>query len=74
MAAPSTITITYVSTLPSTTSTVTLPITPGAGGGGEADSSQTMRNIARAGGFFFTDSTGLLTWIPYSQITKITAQ
>jgi hypothetical protein len=39
-----------------------------------ADYSTAIRNIALANGLWFTDGTGLLTFIPYSQILKITAQ
>lgn len=72
MSAPSSLTITYVSTLPSTTSTQTLSIPDS--GGSQANYSLAVRNLARTGGFWFTDTTGLLTFIPLSQITKITAQ
>jgi hypothetical protein len=74
MAAPTTLTITFVSTLPSTTSTATVPITSGAGGGGETDYSMMARNLVRAGGFWFTSTTGVVTWIPLAQIVSITAQ
>ena len=37
------------------------------------DYTNAILNIVRNGGFWFTDPTGLLTYIPFSQITKITA-
>jgi hypothetical protein len=74
MSAPSTLTITYISTLPSTTSQATVPIVSGAGAGGEADYSMQVRNLVRAGGFWITSATGVLTFIPFAMITNITAQ
>jgi len=65
MSAPSQATVTYVSTLPSTTSTIVLPITPN-------DVVTWTLNLVRAGGCTFTDATGLLTWIPLMQIVKVT--
>ena len=68
MAAPTTLTVSYGSS-----STQTLPI-PSAGGT-QADYSLAVQNIVRSGGFWFNDTTtGLLTFIPLSQIAKITAQ
>jgi len=68
MAAPTTITITYISTPPSTTSTVTLPIPA------NSDYSTSFLNAARAGGVTFSDASGTLTFVPIEQIVKITAQ
>lgn len=70
----STLTITYVSTPPSTTSTASVPITSGAGGGGEADYSMMVRNLVRNGGFWFTSAAGVLTFIPVETIVNIAAQ
>lgn len=72
MAAPTTLTVTYISTLPSTTSTVTVPL-PSASGTQE-DATLGFLNIVRAGGLRFIDATGIVTFIPISQITKITVQ
>lgn len=68
MAAPTTLTISY-----GTSSTATVPI-PTPASGVPLEASQAMRNIALAGGAFFTDNTGIQTFIPISAITKITAQ
>jgi hypothetical protein len=62
MAAPTQLTVTYASG-----STQVLPIPAGL------LYSDAVLNISRGGGFWFTDASGLLTWIPLSQITKITA-
>jgi hypothetical protein len=66
MAAPTQLTISYGT---SSTQTVAIP----SAGGTQADYSLAVMNLVRAGGFWFTDGTGLLTFIPLSQITKITA-
>ena len=50
-----------------TSSAATVPIAA------NVDYSQAVLNIARGGGTWFTDASGLLTWIPLSQITKVTA-
>jgi hypothetical protein len=63
MAAPSTLTVSY-----GTSSTQSVAIPSGI------DWTQAARNIFLGGGFSFTDATGLLTFIPASQITKVTAQ
>jgi len=82
MAAPTTLTITYISTLPSTTSTVTIPI-PVPTAGSVAGVSQTavpqdftiaVRNIFLNGGFWFVSATGVNTFVAWGQITLITAQ
>ncbi len=72
MAAPTTLTVTYISVPPSTTTTVTVPL-PSAGGT-QTDDSLAFVNIARAGGVRYTDGTGVLTFIPAAMIVKITAQ
>lgn len=64
MSAPTLATVSYVSTLPSTTSTVVLPITP--------DYTTWVLNLTRMGGVSFTDASGVLTWVPQNQILKIT--
>jgi hypothetical protein len=70
---PTTLTVTYISTLPSTTSQVTVPIpTPTANMPlyfGEA-----VRNIFLQGGLWAVNSTGVNQFIPWSQISSITAQ
>lgn len=63
MAAATTLIVNY-----GTSSSQTLTIANGI------DYSQAVLNIVRGGGFWFTDATGLLTWIPLGEITKITAQ
>jgi len=62
MAAPTQVTIYY-----STSSTQALLIPDGV------DYTNMILNMVRGGGFWFSDTTGLLTWIPMNQITKITA-
>jgi hypothetical protein len=72
MAAPSTFTVTYVSTLPSTTSTVTIPIPqPGST---PIDFGLALRNIFMQGGLWFLNSTGVEQFIPWGQIVSVTAQ
>ncbi len=77
MAPPSQITVTYISTPPSTTATVTLPI-PGAlsltalNSGPDAFDTL-LGSLTRRGGITFTDASGVVTFIPMLQITKITA-
>jgi hypothetical protein len=68
MAAPTTLTISY-----GTASTATVPI-PQPATGVPLEASQACRNIMLSGGVFFTDATGVQTFIPASAITKITAQ
>jgi len=82
MSAPTTITFTYVSTLPSTTSTVTIPIPTYSAGsvGGAAQTSVPqevsvfMKQIYIAGGFWFTNSSGVEQFCPWGQIVGATAQ
>jgi hypothetical protein len=62
MVAPTQVTIYY-----STSSTQVLSIPDGV------DYSNMILNIVRGGGFWFRDSTELLTWIPMNQVTKVTA-
>jgi hypothetical protein len=69
MASPSTLTINYASS-----STATVPIISGAGGGGASDYAQMVQNIVKGGGVWTTSSAGVLTWIPLGEITSITAQ
>jgi hypothetical protein len=66
-------TVTYISTLPSTTSTVTVPI-PSTGSAAQPDWAMAVQNLVRAGGIWVTSATGVLTWIPYGEITLITVQ
>ena len=66
--AATTIIVTYISTLPSTTSTVTLTIPT------SSDYSATIQNLAKAGGVSFIDANGTPTWVTSNQILKITAQ
>jgi len=70
--APTTITVTYISTPPSTTSTVTLPL-PSAGGT-QTDDTLAFLNIVRVGGIRFIDGNGVLNFVPVQQIVKVTAQ
>ena len=80
------ITITYVSTLPSTTSTVVIPIPAGVQGlDSLADTNaakQTgfssfdimLAGIQKSGGVRFVDASGIATWIPLQQIVKVQAE
>jgi hypothetical protein len=72
MAAPTTLTVSYVSAytngVGSANTTVTLTIRAGE------DYSASIHNIFLEGGFFLTSATGVLTFIPWNQITSITAQ
>lgn len=61
-----TITITFVSTLPSTTSQVTVNVPLGI------DWTQHVRNIFHAGGFNFVSTAGVNTFIPAAQILNAT--
>ena len=63
MAQPTQIVISY-----GTSSSATLPIPS------NSDFSTAVLNIARGGGAVFTDSNGVLTWIPVEQITKVVGQ
>jgi hypothetical protein len=65
---PTSITITYLSQLPNTTSTANLPISNGS------TYDQLIANIRMNGGAWFTTSAGVRTFIPYQQIVNITAQ
>lgn len=67
-----TLTVTYVSAPPSTTSTVTVPLPSAAGT--QTDDTLGFLNIVRAGGIRFTDAAGVLTFVPVQQIVKVTAQ
>jgi hypothetical protein len=68
MAAPTSITVTYVSTPPSTTSTVTLAIPS------NSDYTTSFLNAGRAGGISFVDGAGVPTFVPVAMSVKITAQ
>ena len=65
MAAPTTVTITYTG---SANSPQTLQIRPGT------DYNNTIHNIYLSGGFWYTSPTGVLSFVPWGQITSITAQ
>jgi hypothetical protein len=71
--AASTFTVTYVSTLPSTTSQVTVPI-PTPSTGVPMDFGLALRNIFMQGGLWFLNSTGVEQFIPWGQIVSVTAQ
>ncbi len=77
------ITVTYVSTPPSTTSTVTIPVSAGLQ---TLDSAQTaasqtgfnaldvlLQGIVRRGGVQFADAAGIQNFVPMNQIVKIVA-
>ena len=72
MAQPTTITVTYISAPPSTTSTVTVPLL--SAGGTQTDDTLAFMNIVRAGGIRFTDANGVLSFVPVQQIVKVTVQ
>lgn len=77
MANPTTIIITYLvysGASPAVITTTTVTITIVSAGGSQADYSLMVSNIVRSGGFWFTDASGVLTFIPIEQIVKITAQ
>jgi hypothetical protein len=82
MVAPTTITVTYISTPPSTTSQVTIPIPTGSGGsvGGVAqpvvpqDFTAVMNRINANGGFWFVNSSGVQQFVPWGEIVSATAQ
>jgi hypothetical protein len=73
MAAPTTLVVTYISTLPSTTSQVTVTI-PKPDGTNPQDFTQNVRNIFLNGGFWFVSAAGVQTFVPWSMISLITAQ
>jgi hypothetical protein len=64
--AAQTVTIIFVSALPSTTSQVTVNVPAGI------DWTQHIRNIFHAGGFNFVSATGVNTFIPSTQILNAT--
>jgi hypothetical protein len=73
MAAPNTLIVSYISSytagVGSANATVTLTIRTGE------DYNASVHNIFLEGGFWFTPtSTGVLTFIPWGEITSITAQ
>ena len=70
MAIPSTLTVTFSG---GTGSPVTIPIpTPSAGV--PLDFTLAVRNIFQNGGFWFANSTGVQAFVPWGEITSITAQ
>lgn len=70
MAAPTTLTVSYISAFTngvgSANTTVTQPIA--------VDPTTSLLNLARSGGLLFSDATNVLTFIPLTQITKVTFQ
>jgi hypothetical protein len=66
--------VTYLTSPPTVTngvtatSTATLPIPSGI------DYSQAVKNIFLAGGFWYTSQDPAMTFVPWSQITSISAQ
>jgi len=54
----------YTNGIATTNTTVAVPVT--------VDPTTTLLNLARSGGILFADATGLLTFLPVSQITKVT--
>jgi len=66
--AASTLTVTYISTLPSTTSTATLTIRSAE------DQFASVRNLFLSGGFWTSNAAGTSIFIPWSMITLISAQ
>ena len=73
MSAPTTLTVTYISALPSTTSTITVQI-PKPDNTNPLDFTVTMRNISLNGGLWFVNASGVEQFIPASQIFSVTAQ
>jgi hypothetical protein len=70
MPAPSTLTITYTNGSGSP-QTYTLPQpAPGT----SLDYSLAVRNIMNSGGFWYVSGAGVQTFVPWSQITSISAQ
>ncbi len=82
MAAPTQITITFISTLPSTTSTAVIPVPATLQSLDSGQFAQTqsgyqafetlISGVAKRGGFVFSDTTGVQTFIPLNMVTKIT--
>jgi len=70
MAAPSTLTITY-SGGSGSPQTVTLPKPDNTN---PQDYTLAVRNIFLNGGFWYTSSTGVANFVPWGEITSITAQ
>lgn len=78
MANPSTMTVTYLSYSSATpavltTSSATVNI-PSTGGMAQPDYALCVQNLVRAGGVWITSSTGVATWVPYSDIVLVTVQ
>lgn len=72
---PTTVTLTYVTSPPTViagvtqTATATLPVRTAE------DYTSTIRNICLYGGFWSTSpTTGIISFVPWSQITAVTAQ
>ena len=72
MAAPTTLTVSYISAytngIASAQATATISIPAGI------DFSQHVRNIQRGGGVWIVNASGVNQFIPWNQITGITAQ
>jgi hypothetical protein len=68
MAAPTTLTITFIggSGSPATYAIPKVSGTP-------IDFTQAVRNLLIAGGFWFVSATGVSSFVPFGQITPITA-
>jgi hypothetical protein len=72
MAAPTNLTVTYLisSGAPTVTNVASVSVSISSIGG---DYSTAVRNIESGNGLWYTDATGLLTFIPHNQIVEITA-
>ena len=66
--AATTLTVTYISTLPSTTSTATLNIRA------SEDQYASVRNLFLSGGFWTTNASGIAIFVPWPMVTLISAQ
>jgi hypothetical protein len=66
---PTTLTITYTGGSGSP-QTYSIPKVSGVA----IDFTQAVKNLLIAGGFWFVSATGVNTFVPYAQITSITAQ
>jgi hypothetical protein len=83
MSALTQVTVTYISTLPSTTSTQVIPIpaalqtldsdanTNASVQSGFSSFDMMLGNIRKSGGVRFVSSTGILTWVPLEQIVLV---
>jgi len=70
MAAPTTITVTFTG---GTGSPLTINL-PKPDGTNPQDFTQAVRNMYLAGGFWFSNSSGVQQFVPWGEITEITAQ